>query len=603
MRGIRRGFSLVVAEKNKVARAIANILLGKYRVLRIKGVPIYTSEDYVIMGVSGHILNLDFLEYREWRYDTLKELFSADVEYRVRRGAEKYVRAIEYLARYARRLYLALDNDIEGEHICWEVLEIVRRVNPYIKVYRIRFSSLDPNEVRGAFSNPTGLNEFWIEKSATRQEVDLRSGVIFTRLLTLSLRRKMKLPKNRIISYGPCQSPTLRLIVEPFLKWRAGEKYRYVLRLMLEHPFYGEFTFTKSYNNLEEAERAKEEALRVRIAEVVNVKSWVEKKLPPKPLDAYELASRAAKFLKLPSRKTMSIAEELYRNGFISYPRTETQIYRGVNLRRILSRLINYHVKEISNIARELLSQKVLKPREGKIDDKAHPPIHPIRATKKGELSGDYLKLYELIVRHFLATLMPPAKIKRKEAHIKLGNIRLNTSGLKVIEPGYFMIYYFEKPEEREVPFSKGDKLYLRDVKVRRVKVKPKYLTESELIRIMRAKGIGTDSTMHEHIQTNIERGYAFRSKGKLIPTPLGVTLIESLLKVVPELVDVNLRSNMEREFSLVGEGKLSGSEVVKSIMKTYYDAFHKLESNLDWVTKDLVLAFKAGKVRPDLEK
>jgi len=599
MKALGRSYSLIVAEKNKVAKAIANVLMGRYKTLRLLGIPVYVGKGLVVTGVSGHVLNLDFMGYEEWRRDTLEELFNAKVGYKVRKGGWKYVKLIGQLARNARALYLALDNDVEGEHIGWEVLGIARRSNPRIRAYRMRFSSLDPREIRHAFEHPTDLNMNWVEKSATRQEVDLRSGVIFTRLLTLSLRRRLKIPRGRIISYGPCQSPTLRLIVEPYLRWRAGEKYKYELTLMLEHPLYGSFKFTKSYGSLKEAEEAKEKCLKAKVAEVMKVRTWREERKPPYPLDAYELASRAARFLKLPSRRTMAVAEDLYRGGFISYPRTETQVYRGVNLKGVLRRLMEHYDSRIREAAKRLL-EGPLRPREGKSDDRAHPPIYPVRAARKGELSREHLRVYDLVVRHFIATLLPPARIRRKRADIVIGGLKLEATGLKVEELGYLRIYHFEMPKEGDVPLSEGDKLYLREAKVRKVKIKPRYLSEGELIKLMRAKGIGTDSTMHEHIQTNVDRGYAMRVKGKLVPTPLGVTLIDSLLKVVPDLVDVNLRSNMEKEFSLVGEGKLRKEDVVGKIMKVYQEAYYKLSDNLNWVIEEVASAFKAGKVRAD---
>ncbi|RLF19453.1 MAG: type IA DNA topoisomerase, partial [Thermoprotei archaeon] len=184
--------SLVVAEKNKVAKALANILLGHYRIMKYRGIPIYSNRDVWIFGVQGHILELDFAEFKEWSLSTIERLFNARVQYYVRDGMQKYVATIKRFASLSHTIYLALDNDVEGEHIAWEVLRIAKSANPHIIPYRVRFSSLDPEELIEAFKRPDQINWNWVEKSATRQEVDLRTGVIFTRLLTLSIRRHVR---------------------------------------------------------------------------------------------------------------------------------------------------------------------------------------------------------------------------------------------------------------------------------------------------------------------------------------------------------------------------------------------------------------------------
>jgi len=589
--------TLIVAEKDKVAKALANILLVKYKIAKYRGIPIYTAGNTWIFGVRGHILELDFAEYKKWTLDSIEKLFNAKVRYYVREGMKRYVEAIKRYATMAYRLYLALDNDVEGEHIAWEVLSIARRANPHIMVYRVRFSSLDPEEIVNAFRNPDTINWNWVEKSATRQEVDLRTGVIFTRLLTLSTRRHLRRDKMKklLISYGPCQTPTLRLIVEPYLKWERGEKYRYRLKVEMLHPLYGEFAISKTYKKLEEANKIKDEILRIKYAKVIDFKLWHEKKNPPVPLDAYDYASRVSRFLKIPSREAMSIAEELYRRGLISYPRTETQRYRGVDIRKVLQRLRHYYDRDINVVISKLLSKDKIIPREGSGDDKAHPPIYPIRGARRGELRSDKERMvYDFIVRHFLATLMPPAILEKSKAVIKIGSLTAELHGVRITKKGYLEVYHYEIPKEKDIPLRKGDVLKVIRVSISKEKVKPEYLSESELIKIMKIKGIGTDSTMHEHIHKNIVRKYAIRKGGRLIPTPLGIDLIKTLIHLTPELADVDLRSKMEKAFSQVAEGTKKKKDVIADILSTYREAYRKVIERIGEISK--ILATHIGK-------
>ena len=587
-------FKLIVAEKDKVARSIIRVLAyGKFSYKRIYGVPTYFSKPWVCMGVRGHLMDLDFEDssLNIWRLSTLKLLFDAPVKYRIKERMGRYVKALRYLAKYSSELYLALDNDIEGEHIAWEVLSIVKSVKPNIRFFRVRFSSLDPAEIRQAFMKPDVLNYNWIEKCSARQEVDLRSGAIFTRLLTLAIRSRIRLPRGFFLSYGPCQSPTLHLIVKPYLEWESGKKFKYILYITLKHPTKGVYNFSVSFKSEDEVFKIYERVRNVKYARVVDVRYFVDKILPPLPLDAYELISRASKYLGFPSKKTMDYAEELYRRGLISYPRTETQIYRGVPIKQVLMRLTEYPKLDVVAAVRKLLSLGFIKPREGRKDDKAHPPIYPVRAPRRedfGRRELELMQLYDFIVRHFIATLMPPCIVRRGKATITMGGLSLEYDSLKVLFPGYTEVYYYEKPSEKDMPFKVGDILFVYRVKLSKVQVKPEFLSESTLVKMMRDKGIGTDSTVHEHIHTNIERRYAIRRKGKLIPTELGITIIKTFLKYAPELVDVDLRSKMENILRLVGEGMLQKREAVREIMKIYRNAFDKLFRNISDISKDI---------------
>jgi len=182
-------------------------------------------------------------------------------------------------------------------------------------------------------------------------------------------------------------------------------------------------------------------------------------------------------------------------------------------------------------------------------------------------------------VRHFLATLSPPAQIERQEIVIAVGKHMFTVNGLKILDLGFYEIYPYEKPSEKILPYvSRGTKVRLISAKIVEKETKPPpYLSESELLRLMRKYGIGTDATMQDHIQTNIERGYFYIRNKQCIPTPLGKTIAIALHSIVPELVSPEVRGSIEKELSLIASGIKRSEEVVESVKKKFLEYFDRL--------------------------
>ncbi len=157
---------------------------------------------------------------------------------------------------------------------------------------------------------------------------------------------------------------------------------------------------------------------------------------PPVPLDTIELERRASRFLNTRPKAALDIAEELYRHGYISYPRTETTIYPPtLSLRQVLLELTH---GEHGNYAKTLLSMSV-RPTRGDSNDGAHPPIYPTRGATRQEIlkrfkNERYWKIYDLVVRHFLATLSPPTRVERQKIIADVSGHRFSVDGLKIID-------------------------------------------------------------------------------------------------------------------------------------------------------------------------
>ncbi|MHC1628387.1 MAG: DNA topoisomerase, partial [Candidatus Nezhaarchaeales archaeon] len=234
------------------------------------------------------------------------------------------------------------------------------------------------------------------------------------------------------------------------------------------------------------------------------------------------------------------------------------------------------------------------KPTAGTKDDKAHPPIHPVKAATRSEieriLGRDGWRLYELIARHFIATFSQPAQLEGRRYVFNIGGEKFAFTTLEVIDKGFLAIYDYDYPREvPHLPIKMGDKIQLLAIEIREGQTEPPpYLSESELLKLMEKWGIGTDATMQDHIQTNIDRGYMYIESKRCIPTELGKRLIVQLEKHVPELVRPEVRGMMEKQLAKIARGEESMSSVVSKAKEYFFAQYLKLEEKAHEVAKSI---------------
>jgi DNA topoisomerase-1 len=594
---------LVVAEKRSVAQAIAKYLGGTYRARRVHGVPAYyfkhEGRDAVSLGLSGHIADYDFpARHNIWALTPPEELFRVAPVLVIREDAINYVRALKALARRAEKVYLALDADVEGEAIAYEAMLAIRSVNRRASIYRVRFNAVTHRDIHAAFRQPTGIDLKQVEKVFARMRIDLVLGAAFTRLFTLTVRDLLS--PGRFLSYGPCQTPVLGIVTSRELERMnfRPEKY-YIVRAAVEvggHRL--EVSSTARFKSREQAEAA---AAAVRRG-VVRVASYRQQHVqPPEPLDTVELERRASRWLGINSKRALDTAEGLYRAGYISYPRTETTIYPPtLDLAGVLREL---SPGEHGDYARELL-QRGFRPTRGGSNDGAHPPIYPVRGATRdeiyralGRLGRHAWAIYDFVVRHFLATLSPPALVERQRVVVDFGAVQLEAEGQRVINPGYWRIYPWERQRDAPLPrVSVGDAAVAVRVEVlERETEPPPRLSESELLAIMRRHGIGTDATMQEHIHTNIKRGYIKLEGKRCVPTALGMALATTLFKHAPELIEPTVRARIERALQDVVRGSVSPPRLIEEVKAEFERYFNALKSKGGEVRRALAEALRGS--------
>ncbi len=381
------------AEKNKAAAQIASILgEGEVDKISVEGLPAYEfkwkGEEWLVMGLSGHIMNYDFPEkYNKWsEVDPPGTLLGVDPEKFVTR--KEYEAAIKNLAKRADKIILACDYDREGENIGFEAKTLAEEVTD-VPVARARFSALSPpKEVRKAFENPVDPDHNLAMAAEARQILDLKMGAAFTRFVTLSVREKAR--TKDVLSIGPCQTPTCGFVYEREKAIRAFEAKDFWKITAVFAAKGGEFEGTHRAGNIHDKEKAAEIFKRLKggAKEGLVVKKTVKeaKTSPPNPLNTTEFLKRASKFLGIsPPEVALETAEQLYLAGFTSYPRTETNKYADdFDFKSLVFDFARQ--KEYKPFAESILSAPPIVPKNGEKDAHDHPPIHPIRRLQ-GERS------------------------------------------------------------------------------------------------------------------------------------------------------------------------------------------------------------------------
>lgn len=312
---------------------------------------------------------------------------------------------------------------------------------------------------------------------------------------------------------GSCQFPTLGFVVDRYFR----------VKNFIPEPFWGiKLTHSRqgkqvvfSWSRYRLFDRPTtiilyERCLAAKLAKITKVQEKPTRKFKPLPLTTVELQKAATRLLRLSGQQAMTIAEGLYNRGFISYPRTETDRFdKGMNLRALVQK--QTPDQRWGEFAQGLVNGGFQQPREGRHDDKAHPPIHPITYAAPNVLNFDEGRLYEYVVRRFLACCSEDAKGSATEIDLQYGDEMFSAHGVIVLERNYLDVYVYEKwNDTAELPkFTVGEQFVPTEAMMTEGKTgPPSYLTEADLIALMDANGIGTDATMAEHIQKIQDREY-----------------------------------------------------------------------------------------------
>src|ERR1700753_223303 len=614
----RRPMRLIVTEKNSSAKKIAEVLgapSGGPKADKSYKVPFYTwidaaGNEEMAIGLKGHVLGPAFPEgYSNWAKTDLHDLIDADL---IKEPTDKnVVKAIKKMAKEADELVIATDFDREGELIGLEALEEMLDANPALgtredtargdlKILRARYSATTKEELLRAFENLDYLSYPLANAGAARQDIDLLWGATLTRAVSLSTRRF----GSNFLSVGRVQSPTLGLIVEREMERRAHvAKPFWELFAKFDHPD-GSFETHHSVDKFwetAEADKALAGPAGPGVVKAVTARKNTRK--PPTPFNTTAFTTDASSRLGTTPASAMRIAEDLYMDGFISYPRTDNTVYpSSLPVRELVRSLTG--IKEFS-AASGLNDLPTLTPTRGKKETTDHPPIYPTQAIHPGALEGPKKRVYEVVVRRFLATFSAPMITESTRGDIEAGSETYFVRGSVVVDPGFAGIYPYARSADEEIPaLREGQELALTAVPEFRAEDEPdanpwivgketqppSRISQGKLIELMEERGLGTKATRADIIQKLFARGYVYGNPP--IPTETGIALFEAFKKYVPRMASPEMTADIEAEMDQIAQGQMTKSKVVSDsrelLHKTWTEIDEKKENPAKVVWKGM---------------
>ncbi len=600
--------NLVITEKNIAAKKLAEILaVGKPKADKVYNTPTYSfrrdGEDWVSVGLKGHVLGVDFplqivftdpgwkavweddsvtdapipvtlatppwpkkkpftvdgVDLKTWKLASLPYLVWAPIG---KTPAEKeIIRAIKTLAKKADNVVIATDFDREGELIGSDARSIVLGVNPKVPVQRARFSAITAEEIDRAFSELTAVDDCLAQAGESRQDIDLVWGAVLTRYLTMAKYSGF----GNVKSAGRVQTPTLALVVEREREREAfvPETYWQVAgRFQAGETEFGAGHASNNFKVQAEADKAMAAITGASSGRIISVETKRRTVSPPTPLNTTELQTAAAAEGLSPAR-TMRIAETLYMNGLISYPRVDNTVYpASLDIKGLLHALADVAVyREYAN---KLASQGTLTATRGKKETTDHPPIHPTGAGDPDKLKPEEWKLYNLVARRFMATLSGPATIEGTKVSIDVAGEPFTSRGDVLVNPGFRAIYPYGLKKDDQLPaLTEGDEIAFLGAELAEKQTEPpKRYTQGGLIQEMEKRGLGTKATRHAIIERLYEVKYVQNEKS-IEPTCLGRAVIDALTAHAPRITSPDMTAELEAEMDGIANGRESRTEVV----------------------------------------
>ena len=559
----------------------------------------FLGDDYKVLSSYGHIRDLK------------PSSFSVDVEHRfapiyeIPADKQRLVSDLRKAAKASDVVWLASDEDREGEAIAWHLYYVLDLQNK--ETHRIAFHEITKSAIQHAIQNPRSINENLVDAQQARRVLDRIVGFELSPVLWRRV--------GPSLSAGRVQSVAVRLIVErerEILAFQPETSFAITTRLETK----GGDTFSAALpENLPSEEAARQLMQRAIDSQSTFAVQQVEQKpgrrSPSAPFTTSTLQQEASRKLGMSVSNTMRVAQALYERGLITYMRTDS-----VNLSSLA-------LHDAETVILEQWGADYYQRRRYHVKSKgaqeAHEAIRPTylrNATIQG--SKQEQALYDLIRKRTLASQMADARIERTIAQIASQGadpVRLEARGEVIVFDGFISAYTESRDDEEdtssnELPkLKEGDLLQLREIEGRQsfTKPKPRY-TEASLVRKMEELGIGRPSTYAPTIQTIQNREYVRRGesqgesrdvlylswqhgagnttikshkqkeryggdRGRLVPTDMGMVVTDFLMENFSRVVDYNFTADVEERFDKVAEGEAQWQDLIG----TFYDKFHPM--------------------------
>lgn len=570
---------------------------------KAKTISKYLGKNYIVEASMGHVRDLP------------KSQMGVDIEnnynpkYITIRGKGELIDKLKREAKKCDKIYLATDPDREGEAISWHLSKILN-INEDSKC-RIEFHEITKNAIKSAIKVPRKIDSGLVDAQQARRILDRLVGYEISPILW----RKIKWG----LSAGRVQSVALKMIcdreneinsfipkeywtIECVLYSRNNEKKTVTVKLT---SFKGEKI---EINNKEDSDKIINDLDKGEYI-VTGIKKSQKIKNPLPPFTTSTLQQDAYKKLNFATKKTMSVAQQLYEGveikgkgsvGLITYMRTDS-VRIAAEAQQMAGSYIseNYGDKYLPETPRNYKSKK-------NIQD-AHEAIRPTYAelspdALKGSLSSDQLKLYELIWNRFIASQMASCILDTKTINVSNGDYIFKASGSTVRFEGFMKVYEYVTEEEganTNLPeLEKDETLLKKSINGKQHFTQPpaKY-SEASLVKTLEENGIGRPSTYAPIISTLLERKYIERQKKTLFPTELGFLVNNLVSEYFKDIVDAEFTADMEDKLDSIEDGKKKWTEVVNNFYKPFSQCVEIAEKEISKITlEDKVSDVKCDK-------
>lgn len=547
----------------------------------------FLGKDYRIVATMGHMRDLP------------ADRFAVDIEkgfeptYTIMEGKGKTVSALRKAAENCTNIFLATDEDREGEAIAWHTAYILKKDPAEMK--RVTFHEITSEAVKNAFKKPRGIDIRLVNSQQARRILDRVVGYTLSPLLGQRIKKGL--------SAGRVQSAALRILVdrEKEIKAFIPERY-FVVSAEFVRANNPDLPFTTILSGKDNKrfpkpgikDRAEAEKiiafLQANQLLVTSVKQEEKKEYPQPPFTTSTLQQEAGRRLNLPATRTMSIAQELYEGvelgpegaeGLITYHRTDS-LTIAASAREEAGRFI----KEIMG-SQYLPDRPPIYRTKSNLAQEAHEAIRPTSAFRTPEkvsafLTPFQLKIYTLIWERFVASQMAAARLDSTKVRIECGPYFFDLEGQVLKFDGYRKIAGSAKKENALPSLVKGESIKGRKFEIEEKETQPpdRY-NEAGLIKAMEKFGIGRPSTYAPTINTLLSRKYVNREKKILVPDSLGIFIIDFLVQQFPEVVNLEFTAQMEKNLDKVAEGKEDWRNLLSDFHKPFARAMDQAEKSM----------------------
>ena len=560
---------------------------------KAKTISKYLGNDFEVLASVGHIR--DLAEPKELPAEKKKgplAKFSIDVDndflpyYTISAGKSKTVSELKSALKGADELFLATDEDREGEAIAWHLLEVLK---PKVPVRRMVFNEITKEAIQEAVANTRDINDNLVEAQETRRVVDRLVGYEISPVLW----RKI----NRGLSAGRVQSPAMRMIVErerERMAFRAANyssitaslsqdsvEFEAKLASIAGTKLAGSKSFDEKGTLVQEVrvltpDEADELAASLKGAtlNVTSVEAKPTTRKPYAPFTTSTLQQEASRKLGMSAKQAMDTAQQLYQEGYITYMRTDSPnlSQQAISASRAAAKTL-FGDDSVHESPR-------LYGAKSKNAQEAHEAIRPSGDSFKhpselaSVLHGRSLALYELIWRRTVASQMADAKLSTTTAKFAVSHngeeLEFSASGTTVLFKGFLAAYDESsdtKEEEAKLPkLDVGQQLVAAEVSSKNHSTQPpaRY-TEASLVKALEEQGIGRPSTYAAIISTIISKGYVVKRGNALVPEWISFTVTRFLEENFGNLVDYDFTAKMENDLDRIALGELDRSAWLKS--------------------------------------